>query len=315
MNIRLTRPYSWRKILDKDWRFRKRIAISKPFLSTTEINHLILLHKIGNVYKEETGRKLHIKHPRSFNEKLIWLALYWKHPLKTFCADKIKVREYAQSKGLPKDIFPTIYGIWGDAASIEWDMLPQRYVLKCNHGCAMNILVKDKDAINQKQISQQLQQWLNQTYTGSGIEFQYEGIKPRLIFAEEFFEVEQNKRLADYKIMCINGRPEFILYCYDRDEAENAQLASFSLSWKQLFYTTGEHPLNIHAPKSLDKMISFAQVLSNDFPFVRVDFYDIFGSPYLSELTFSPYGNIITYIKPEILDSLGKKLKLPKRIS
>lgn len=305
----------WKNLFDKEWWFRKRIVIMRHFLPKDKIDQLTLLHRIGNVYREETGKRLHIKHPRSFNEKLIWLALYWKHPLKTSCADKLKVRVYAQRKGLPKDLFPKIYGIWGNALSIEWDSLPQRYVLKCNHGCAMNILVKDKNTVNQNQIAQQVQLWLNQTYTGSGIEFHYEGILPHLVFAEEYLEAEHCERLTDYKIMCINGEPEFVLYCYDRDEAENAQLASFSLSWEQLFYTTDEHPLHIKAPKSLDKMISFAQVLSNDFPFVRVDFYDIGGRPYLSELTFTPYGNIITYIKADVLDYLGKKLKLPKRIS
>lgn len=306
--------HSLEKIFDKEWWFRKVLGLGCHIFPADYIKQLKQHHIIRNCYQEAFGVKLHLKHPCTLNEKLIWLALYWKHPLKAKCADKVKLRNYVKEKGLPDELMPHLLGCWNDPNEIDFDTLPTQYVLKCNHGCAFNIIVKDCSSINREKLVRQLTQWLSLTYVGSGIEFHYADIYPRLAFCEEYIPITGNGLWqTDYKFMCLNGSPEFILVCYDRDESENAKFASFSLEWEQLFCCVNEQRVDFPKPKSLNKMIEYSHSLSQDFPFVRVDFYEANEKPYLGELTFTPYGNMITYIKPEALLSLGKKLKLPKK--
>lgn len=302
------------KLFDKEWWFRKKITLLRHFVHPEIIEHKLLVHRIELCYLAEFGEKLHLRHPRTLNEKLIWLALYWQHPLKAACADKVKLRDYVSRKGLPVNLMPKILGCWNFAEEIDFESLPSQYVLKCNHGCAMNIIVKDARFLDRAKTVQKINGWLKETYVGSGCEFHYADISPHLVFCEEFIPIVGNGLYQiDYKVMCINGDPQFILLCYDRDEDENANLASFSTDWEQLFLCNEEKSIDIKKPVSLTKMLEYSRILSKDFPFVRVDFYESNGCPILGELTFTPYGNMITYIKTDALCSLGKKLKLPKR--
>ena len=137
-------------------------------------------------------------------------------------------------------------------------------------------------------------------------------ITPHLIICEKYLPALGDSSIVDYKVHCINGNPEFVLVCYDRDENEVAKLATFDKEWNQLYYVINEENVKIEKPKSLDRMYEYSSILSNNFPFVRVDFYDVDGIPYLGEMTFTPYGNMIDYYKDDVQISLGKKLKLPK---
>lgn len=302
------------KLFSREYYFRKYIAILKKFSNKQHIEYVQFIHDIKASYYYTFQKRLHLVQPRNFNEKLIWLSLYWQHPLKTLCADKIKFREYVVNTcQLPEDLLVPILGTYQRAEDIDFTSLPEQFVLKCNHGCGYNLIVKDKATLNQKAAMETLNQWVNEDFRAAISELHYKAINPQVIYCEQFLTALGDESIVDYKIHCFNGKPDFVLVCYNRNEAQEAELATFSFDWKQLYYVVDEETIDIVRPDSLDKMVEYARVLSQDFPFVRVDFYDVKGKPLLGELTFTPYGNMITYYKPEIIDLLGKKLTLPKK--
>lgn len=303
------------KIFDKEWYFRKFKFVYSKFVSKKRVEQLQLKHNISLTYRATFGTKLHWHNPKTLNEKLIWLSWYWRNPLKTLCADKFKVREYVtKTCGLPETLLVPLLGVYNNADEIDFDALPNEFVLKCNHGCAYNILVKDKTSLDFKQTKETLNNWLSEQYSGGVAELHYDDIKPHLILCEQYLHNECQSDVNDYKVYCINGQPQWIVCCYDRDPIKQvAQLGTFDMNWNQLFYTKDETKVNIPKPKSLSKMVDYAKTLSQDFPLVRVDFYDIDGTPYLGELTFTPLGNMDTDYLPHINEMLGAKLELPQK--
>lgn len=157
------------KLFDKEWYFRKFTKCITPFVSKYQLEQIELKHKISNVYKYTFGRKLHWSKPVTLNEKLIWLSWYWRHPLKTLCADKFKVREYVTNTcGLPDSLLVPILGVYNNADDINFDSLPNEFVMKCNHGCGYNILVPDKSVLDIKSSMYTLRTWLSGVYRGGG---------------------------------------------------------------------------------------------------------------------------------------------------
>ena len=301
------------KLFDKEWYFRKFTKVITPFISKYQLERIELKHQISNEYQYTFGKKLHWNNPITLNEKLIWLSWYWRHPLKTLCADKFKLREYVTNTcGLPDSLLVPILGVYNNVDDINFDSLPNEFVMKCNHGCGYNILVPDKSVLDVKSSMHTLRTWLSGVYMGGVGEIHYLDITPHLIICEKYLPALGDSSIVDYKVHCINGNPEFVLVCYDRDENEVAKLATFDKEWNQLYYVINEENVKIEKPKSLDRMYEYSSILSNNFPFVRVDFYDVDGIPYLGEMTFTPYGNMIDYYKDDVQISLGKKLKLPK---
>lgn len=300
-----------KKLFEKDWYFRKYVSILSCFVHSEKVEEIRLIHNVKLVYNGTFKKRLHLKHPANLNEKLIWLSLYWRHPLKSICADKVKVRDYVASKGLAHLLTPVI-GIYKIPEEIPYESLPERFVLKCNHGCGYNIIVKEKDILNTKIANQTLNAWLSNDYKGGISEIHYRDIAPHLIICEEFLGDEAQEWMIDYKIHCINGEPEYIQVCYDRDVNGIAQRASYSVDWEPLYYYT-EAECSVPRPSSLQEMINSARLLSKDFPYVRVDFYDVKGKAILSELTFTPFGNMIYGVKDSVMIQLGKKLNLPKK--
>lgn len=306
--------FTFNKLIDPEWYFRKYVSLISKFASKKYVDNLLLVHRIKLVYQHTFHKKLHLHHPKNLNEKLLWLSIYWRHPLKSICADKYKVRDYiVNTKRLDEQLLVPLMGVYDNAEVIPFESLPNQFVLKCNHGCGYNIVVADKSKADFEVICKKLQAWMSETYGGALTEFHYRNIMPHRILCEQYLPSLGDKGLIDYKIHCINGRPTFVLVCYDRDEQEVAKLATFSLQWEQLYYCVDEQPLDINIPGSLNQMIDLSCVLASDFPFVRVDFYDINGKPLIGELTFTPYGNMIDYYKQDVLDDLGSHLVLPPK--
>ena len=301
--------FSFEKLFEKEWYFRKYLKILSILSQEQIAENALLEHRVKKQYEEVFHKKLHLRSPKSLNEKLIWLSLYWRHPLKTMCADKVKVRDYVRQKGLSEILTP-ILGIYESSDDIHVEELPSCFVLKCNHGCAYNIVVKDKEKTDFTLVKQQLDDWLAETYKGNVSEIHYKDISPHLILCEEYLCRNGQDELVDYKIHCLNGQPEYIQVCHDRDERGVAHRASYSLDWKPLHYFT-EPECVMEKPKSLEHMVEYAKVLSQDFPYVRVDFYEVDEKPVLSELTFTPFGNMIYWVKEDVMEMLGAKLILP----
>lgn len=243
-------------------------------------------------FKQKTGKKLDLDNPRRWGEKLIWLNRNWLPQIKSDCADKYKVREYIIAKGYGDLLIPLL-GVWEDAREIDFNKLPNRFVLKCNHGCKMNILVEDKNKLDKDQAVAQLNEWKDIEFGKKSGEWHYSKIKPYVI-CEEFLPVKDESEIVDYKIHCFNGTPKFIGLCFDRDPITRTSKGLIcSTQWERLNYLQDNNEnVSFPKPSNLDYMLEVAKKLSVDFPYVRVDLYSIHDKVFFGELTFTPDGNI-----------------------
>ncbi len=266
-------------------------------------------------YYRITGQKLDWKNPTNLSEKLLWLNRYHCTPLKVQCADKYRMKQYVADCGLDEINVPLI-GVWDRVEDIDWDKLPNQFVLKTNHGCGTNIICKDKSRLDIEEAKRKLTDWLKIDFGKLYNEQHYKYIKP-CVFAEQYLPALDLFQ-TDYKIQVINGEPFCILICADRDKNGHAQLFSYDLEWNRVALLNGEEKTierQFDKLQNLSKMLDYARILSKPFPYVRVDFYEVGGKLYIGELTFTPYGNIMTYYKDDVLEDMGNKLILPKKFS
>lgn len=273
------------------------------------------------MFYQATGRRLNLRQPQYLNDKLMWLNRYDTNPMKALCADKYRVREYLHTKGLD-DLAVPLLGHWERAEDIPYEALPEQFVLKCNHGCDFNIIVTDKSQLDIPLANAKLNTWLSTRY-GGGCERHYLQIKP-CILAEKYLPEVDGGGVADYRWFCFNGEPIFCATyqeCNPQAQAHNWKGKPVH-DWKKNVYSASWQrlealkegivaPDDLPAPANLAKQLSLCRVLAADFPFVRVDFYDINSRLYLSELTFTPNQNILSYFTDEFLLEIGKQLVLP----
>ena len=258
-------------------------------------------------YNVTTGRRLNYRHPKDINEKLYWLNRYWQEPLKTQCADKFAVRKYIEENGLGSILVPLL-GVWNNVEQIDFDELPNQFVLKCNHGSGYNIVCLNKENLDVKQTKETLTSWMQIDFSSLAYELHYKDI-PRKIICEELLSPTAP---IEYQAWCINGKPESFLVCRKRFEG-GYDSWSYSLDWKRLYERFRENEEDLPRPSNLDQIIEYAKILSKPFPFVRTDFYDVDGKIYFAELTFTPAGNILSAYKESFINRLGKNLVLPKK--
>lgn len=268
------------------------------------------------IYFLRTGKRWNNKNPKDWNEKLFWLARYWRHPLIVKCADKYKVREYLQEKGCG-DILNELYTVCDKGEQIDFDSLPQKFVLKCNHGSRMNIICEDKTKLNKETAITQLNKWMKFQY-GRGAEWQYKDIEPKIL-VEKYLESSDGK-MTEYQIFCFNGKPGFFLARNDlrksQVDKENVEFAvSYTMDWERVYMRKGEEHFDFDLPKphNYEKMIDYAARLAHDFPQVRVDFYEIDDKLVFGELTFTSNGAIQSNYKDEFIKSIGELLVLPEK--
>lgn len=243
-------------------------------------------------YRESLRRKLDLKNPQEFNEKLMWLKLnkYDRNPLVIQCADKVRVRKYVEYCGC-KEILIECLGIYKNVEEILWDELPRQFVLKCNHGAGYNIICEDKNKLNQREAKKKLSKWLKQDYSRFCAEMQYHYIKP-LIICERYLKPVDGFLPDDYKVYCFQGRAECIMVCKERETGTN-KYYFFDREWNWLKWNVGVLEgagNNIERPECLEQLLLYAEKLSKEFPFVRVDFYVLNERIYFGEMTFTPCG-------------------------
>ncbi len=257
-------------------------------------------------YYYATGKKLNLKNPKDFNEKIMYLMLNDFGELEQNCADKYMVRKYVENKGL-ENILTKLYGKYTNANEINFDTLPTEYVLKTNHGSG-GVIIKTKGSeINREKVIRDLNFSLKRNYAKETLEYQYENIKPCII-CEEYLKEDNKIVPIDYKIFCFNGKVKFILACGDRNK--DITKVYYDLNWNKLNCTKKEQKGKFDKPDNFEEMINIAERLSKDFKFVRVDLYNINGKIYFGELTFTPRGGINTTIKQEYLDQWGEMIKI-----
>ena len=267
-------------------------------------------HILELLYRQKTGSKLHLENPQTFNEKIQWLKLYDSTPQKTRLADKYLVREWIKEK-IGEEYLVPLLGVWDRFDDIDFSKLPDKFVLKCNHGSGWNYIVQDKERFDKTDAKQKFDKWMSMNYAFcAGLELHYKDISPKII-AEQYLEVAGG--LKDYRFYCFNGMP---LQCWvDLYSGTPAHIRSvFDMKWNKLdlkcTWPDGDGLLN-EQPKNFEHMKELAAILSEGFTFVRVDFFEVSGRLYMGEMTFTPmggYGKFIPYIWDQRLGSL---LRLP----
>ncbi|WP_231505579.1 ATP-grasp fold amidoligase family protein [Bacillus sp. EB01] len=297
----LNTSYTARKILSKVW----HLPIIQTFIPDKSYLKL--------QYKNFTGNRLNLSNPKSFNEKLQWLKLYNRNPLYTDLVDKIKVREHISSVVGNEYLVPII-GIYDSFEEINFDALPKQFVLKPNHTSGDVFICKDKSKIDFLKLKKEINSWLRKRYYLVHREWPYKDIKPKII-CEEYLTQENGKELLDYKFMCFNGEVKCSFVCLNRNSSEGLNIDFYNLDWEKMPFKR-HYPNSTKVtpkPKHYNQMIEFAQKLSKDIPFVRVDFYETNDRLYFGELTFFP-GSGYEKFSPESYDHLlGSWLKLPTK--
>lgn len=269
------------------------------------------------LYKEAFGYGIDWEHPRDLNEVINVLAFTTDTKMWSRLADKYRVREYVKSKGLEHILVPLL-GVWKNPDDIDFDKLPDKFVLKANNGSGDAVIVNDKSKINESEIKAFFKQRFREKIGLWSAEPHYLRIPPRVI-AEELLDVNaqsiKSSSLVDYKIWCINGKPEYVFVAYDRTK-DTIKVGVYDLNWQ--FHPEYSIPTNhcllmrepISRPTSLEQMISIARHLSNGFPQVRVDLYEIDGKPYFGELTFTSACGRMDYFTNEFLKQMGEEVQI-----
>lgn len=245
-------------------------------------------------------KKLNLKNPQTFNEKIQWMKLYDypKNPLVVDCSDKYAVRDYITQKGYGEKLVPLL-GVWDKAEDIDWDKLPDRFVLKCNHGCAYNIVVSDKSKLDKAAAVKKLNGWLKEDFGAFNVEIHYSRIKRRVITCEEFL----GESITDYKFFCFHGKPHCIYVSTDLIHDRQAQIGFFYPDGKKMPLHRDDYTdiSEVSLPPFFDEMKNAAEVLCRDFPFVRVDFFIANNTWYFAELTFTPGAGMMPF-NPDSFD-------------
>lgn len=262
-------------------------------------------------FKIKMGFFPDLKHPKTFNEKLQWYKLNYRNTLMTVCADKVNVRKFVKSKGLENILIP-IYGVFDCAEDIDYDVLPNSFVLKTSNGSHTNVLCKNKKNLDIIETNNKLNKWLSVHNERIAGEWAYYNIIPKIV-CEKYLETDL---LLDYKFFCFYGEVEMLYICAQRNKDGEGKISLFDKDMNLLPYRRKDIDLidfEIKKPKNYSTMLEIASLLSKDFPHVRVDLYNIDGKIYFGEMTFynaSGYGKF----DPELLDELlGNKFILPSK--
>lgn len=296
------------KIISKSYAFSRK-AIWHLLLKLRFVKNDAIVVKVE--YFLRTGRILNLKNPKRFNDKLQWLKLYHKNPNYTERVDKYDIKKIVANKIGSEYVIPT-YGIWKSFDEIDFDLLPNQFVLKCTHDSGGIVICMDKAKLDKEKARKKIEKCLKRKYFYEHREYPYKDVKPRVI-AEKYLVDESGLQLKDYKIFCFNGEPKFIEVDYNRYFGH--KLNVYDLDWNFVdFYMTSPNDRNVKIPRpnKLDKMLDFARILSKNDVFTRVDFYSIENNIYFGELTYTPGAGMIDFHPDEYDFILGEMLQLPK---
>lgn len=261
------------------------------------------------IYRAELGKKLNLKNPQSFNEKLNWKKLNDRKPVYTEMADKYLVKQYVAERIGENYIIP-LYGVWDQFEDIDFDMLPKTFVLKSTHDCGGVVICKDKDMINKKLVGEFFEKRLRKNYFWWRREWPYKDITPRII-AEEYVKDQNQEHLPVYKFFCFHGVPR-IIQSIQNDKQEDETIDYFDVKWNLLDlkqnFPNSKMPLE--KPDMLEEMVAVASELSEGHDFIRVDLYVINNQIKFSEFTFYSDAGINVF-EPESWDKkLGSWINL-----
>ena len=264
-------------------------------------------------YRTKLKKKLNLDNPVTFNEKLMWLKhnKYENDDLIVRCADKYRVREYIKECGC-EELLNELIGVYDNAKEIDFDKLPDKFVLKCNNAAGYNIICEDKKKLDIEKTRKQLNKWLKSNYWKFVAEMQYKKIDKKIV-CEKYLDSKDGNAIEDYKIYCFNGKPKFCMVCIGRNLGRpKYYIMDRNWSLMRINPTGINAPENftIPKPKCIDQMYQYAEKLSKPFIFVRVDFYDYNDKPIFGELTFTPAGCIDGNYTDEAQKKMGDMINI-----
>lgn len=260
---------------------------------------------------------LNLKNPQTLNEKILYLSLRTDTNLWSELSDKYAVRNFVKSK-IGEDRLITLYGVWDDATSIDFDSLPDSFVLKTNHGCGEIIIVEDKKELDTKKVIEYFNKEIRKPYGEVEGCKHYTRIKP-LIIAEKLLRNDPSleafsNTIIDYKCWCFNGKCKYIYTCLNR-KGHKLESLIYDTEWNshpeyQIFSENNSRAKEIPKPENLKDIINAAESLASDFPVVRIDLYSIQGKIYFGEMTFTSLGGMMNYFTPDFLEKTGAMINL-----
>lgn len=266
--------------------------------------HIIINHE----WRHQYGHRIDWKNPRNINEKIQWLICFSDTSEWTRIADKYRVREFLKEKGY-NDLVIDLYGAWDNANDIDFDSLPDKFVLKCNHDSASTKIIDKSKGYNKKELIKFYNKRLKEKFGYKCCEPHYNRIRP-LVIAEKFLEEDNGfQSLNDYKFWCFDGKVYYVCVMFDRTN-DIVNEVVYDLDWNPHpeFIKSSEHykasDRILPRPHNFEKMISISKDLSKGFPEVRVDLYDVNGKIYFGEMTFTSTSGRMGYVD-SFLEELG----------
>lgn len=297
----------------------KRYVIDKKY--RFDINAKLGLHNkmsdeafLKTLYRNHLGKELNLDSPTTYNEKIQWLKIHDRKPEYTMMVDKVGVKSYVADKIGEQYIIPTI-GVWDKFDEIDFDKLPNRFVLKTTHDSGGVVICKDKNTFNIKSARKTLNKFLKRKYYQLKREWPYKDVKPRII-CEEYMEDSRTSELRDYKFFCFSGKAKMIFIASDRqNKSEETKFDFFDMEYNHLPFTNGHPNAKVlpERPQCFSEMRRLAEILSENIPHVRVDFYEVDGRVYFGELTFSHWSGLVAFDPEEWDTTIGSWIKLPKK--
>ena len=279
------------------------LSLTKKLSSETYLKMLFLMR---------TGKHLNLNAPQTFNEKLQWLKLYYHKPVFSCMVDKYGAKQFVAERIGEDRVIPTL-GVYKSFEEIDFDALPNQFVLKCTHDSGGLVICRDKASLDKEAAKRKIEKSLKVNYFWHSREWPYKNVSPQII-AEAYMEDIGNSTLPVYKIFCFGGEPKLI-QSIQNDKTAEESIDYFDTNWDLLDmrqnYPNSANPLP--RPQGLEEMLSYARVLSAGHPFLRTDFYSINGKVYFSEFTFYSDGGMAVFY-PSTWDlELGKSIVLPEK--
>ena len=306
MNIKRLIKNGFRLFYDNDYRFLI-MNQRKKFHSMSDEEFL------KRKFRALMGYDLDLDNPQTYNEKLQWLKLHDRNPEYITMVDKYAVKQYVADKIGEQYIIPTL-GVWDRFDDIDFNSLPNQFVLKCTHDSGGLVICKDKSEFDKEKARKKINQSLNRNYYYVGREWPYKNVKPRII-AEQYMEDAETRELRDYKFFCFDGVAKAIFIATDRGSSEETKFDFFDMNFNHLDFTNGHPNATPYPakPKSFELMIDLASVLSQEIPHVRVDFYEVNGHVYFGEMTFYHWSGFTAFDPPKWDKTFGDWIKLPDK--
>ena len=269
----LTKPY-----------YRTRVLIKLGYYDSLSDEEFL-----KKVFPKYMGYPLDLENPKTFSEKLQWLKVNYREPIQTVMVDKHEAKHFIAHRVGDQYIIPTL-AVWDSVEDIDFDALPNQFVLKCTHDSGGIVICKDKSSLDREAAKAKLRASLKRDYSKIAREWAYQNV-PRRIIAEKYISELGNDDLLDYKMYSFHGEPKLTVVCSDRFSKTGTRMNFYDINWEPMGIHFGHYPpLSTEFPKpaTYEEMKRLTAELSKDCPFLRVDFYEIKGRLYIGELTFFP---------------------------